>query len=141
MWSGYRLLHTVFAAHLGTEWQEALQKDPACILARFSTRHGWGRALARLSLASHCNIWGHCDCEARGTRYMAVPPGKRRVHDLASRVFLAGCFILEHKQGELPSWLSLIECMCVCGKGLSLILREAGQQIHVDTCRAETALE
>lgn len=46
-----------------------------------------------------------CGCEARGTRYMAVPPRERIAHDLALRVFLAGCFNLEHKQDELPPWL------------------------------------
>lgn len=74
-WSGYRLLHTVFAASPGTAWQVALQQDPACILARFSTRHGWGRAVARLSLASHCNIWGAL--RLRGAGYS--------VHDCAAR--------------------------------------------------------
>lgn len=57
------------------------------------------------------HLGGGCDCEARGTRYMTVPPRERMAHDLALWVSLAGCFNLEHKQGELLSWLSLIECM------------------------------
>lgn len=86
IWPGYRLLHTVFAARLGTEWREALQQDPACTLARFSTRRGWGRALARLSLASHCNIWGAL--RLRGAGYSVHGCAARKTE--GSRSSIAG---------------------------------------------------
>lgn len=35
-------------------------------------------------------------------------------------MFLAGCFNLEHKQGEFPSWLSLIKLHVIVWKEASL---------------------
>lgn len=80
----------MFAAVLGTGEVDvylAVQQDPACELARFSTRHRWGRALARLSLAFHCNIWG--GLRPRGAGYS--------VHSCATRerkrftIWCCGC--------------------------------------------------
>lgn len=51
---------------------------PACILACFSTRHRWGQPLARLSLASHCNILGAL--RLRGAGY-SVHLAARKMED------------------------------------------------------------
>lgn len=42
------------------------------------------------------HLGGHCDREAWGTRYIAVPPANGEVHDLVLWLFLASCFDSEH---------------------------------------------